>query len=730
MFRKSKKLLFVLLSLGLFVVCFFATNQHTAKADKCGEGETINFGSAGNFNCGGEDFVYNPFATYNAPNFPVFKTKDGKQTIALKFGTDGKVYGYNDVGYSVPIVTRDQVYDSSPTINGTLSCSMAKTENCDVSPDWFPDNKPPHFDVMAQASKDNITKILTQLKKQATDEQTAAKADTCNDQNQAGPLSFILCPFFQMTQNAINKITGVTCTDINNKSSCTLDPNAPLTTLLIVRPLEFSGQGNQSSGASVPPLQAANARMRDIAYSIYIIIFLVIIFANFVDFGIDNYTIKRLLPRLVAAIVLTPFSYLICAFAIDLGNTLGFAVPQLITGGNTAAEPIRDALIAVAGLGGSSNVLNGLALLGAFLIVMALCIAVLISLIVALIYMLFRLMFLYILVIAAPLAIACSVLPLTNKFFRMWGTNLIKLNLMFPMVTGLIAVSGLISGILLASANGNQFMILAAGILPIMAFFLIPKTFKWSGELMEATAGAAAAYLGGRAGSYAKNAEAAHSEKERERRAANRQAIAAGRNRLYGGENSLARRVRAGSGFRKNKPSNVLDYRGKQQAALKPWLDAAGLASKEQLKKMLDSRNPLARRAALEAAGRRGMGADILNSRANNSKDIDFVKRLNPDALKKSLVGSDDWRKGGADREKYFKQLTFDKIADMSADEQRHVLIDNWDKLEPTVHAAAADTRNQGRLDPMAGSAAQSYHGGGPVVPPAGYEPDKNPFNR
>lgn len=243
---------------------------------------------------------------------------------------------------------------------------------------------------------------------------------------------------------------------------------------------------------------------------------------------------------------------------------------------------------------------------------------------------------------------------------------------------------------------------------------------------MEATAGAAAAYLGGRAGSYAKSANQAHNEKEAERRQARRQEIAAGRNRLYGGENSLARRVRAGSGIRKNKPANMVDFRAKQMAALKPWMDAAKLADNKQLEKMGSSRNPMAQRAAGEAMLNRGMAKEFLNSKANTAANIDFIKRLNPDAFKKMpMIADKKWRDNkGTDRNDWYGKLTFDKIADMSADAQQHVLIDNWSKLSPTVQAAAADRRNQGRLDPLAGAAAQA---GGTA--PAGYNPTNNPFN-
>lgn len=759
MFSKSKSLLLAAFTLLIFGGLFFFSNQNKAAAGSCGavsnQGSWVN---GGEINCNDKPYVYDVWSTYkyqhkqdgsaSGSGIMIFRSADkDAKVMAVRADTTSFCFvdkatvdasGNIDTGSTCPeggeLINTANASKVFPGSRGYNWCSLKETNPCvpasgeilqvagfNQTPfnksEWDKShpNGPPF---------DEKWNLGTQVKAADANAKVEDKNNQCQNQDQAGPLGFLLCPLFDLVQTSINKITGVQNCD-QGATNCTIDPNAPLMTLLIVKPLEFSGQGSTSASSSVP-LQAANERVRDIAYALYIIIFLVIIFANFIDFGIDNYTIKRLLPRLVAAVILTPFSYLICAFAIDLGNTLGFAVPMIITGGTAPTNPIESALKAVAQLGAGSDVLSGLAVFGSFLIILALAIAVLISLIVALIYMLFRLLFLYLLVIVAPVAIAASVLPLTNKFFRMWGTNLIKLNLMFPLVTGLVAISGVVSATLLASANGNGFMVVAAALVPVLAFFLIPKCFKWSGELMEATAGAAAAYLGGRAGSYAKSANQAHNEKEAERRQARRQEIAAGRNRLYGGENSLARRVRAGSGIRKNKPANMVDFRAKQMAALKPWMDAAKLADNKQLEKMGSSRNPMAQRAAGEAMLNRGMAKEFLNSKANTAANIDFIKRLNPDAFKKMpMIADQKWRDNkGTDRNDWYGKLTFDKIADMSADAQQHVLIDNWSKLSPTVQAAAADRRNQGRLDPLAGAAAQA---GGTA--PAGYNPTNNPFN-
>ena len=65
---------------------------------------------------------------------------------------------------------------------------------------------------------------------------------------------------------------------------------------------------------------------------------------------------------------------------------------------------------------------------------------------------------------------------------------------MYPLITCLLAVAGVVSA---AMAPVNA---LFAALIPVIAIALIPKCLKWSGDLMELTAGATASYLGARAG--------------------------------------------------------------------------------------------------------------------------------------------------------------------------------------------------------------------------------------
>ena len=96
------------------------------------------------------------------------------------------------------------------------------------------------------------------------------------------------------------------------------------------------------------------------ANSLFIIVFLVIIFANLIrDFTfLDNYNVKSTLPRFIAAVILAQFGYFIVAIAIDFGNILGVYAPKMNTDGvlgpNVAVPTLTDGVTGLLAFGGSN----------------------------------------------------------------------------------------------------------------------------------------------------------------------------------------------------------------------------------------------------------------------------------------------------------------------------------------------------------------------------------------
>jgi hypothetical protein len=308
--------------------------------------------------------------------------------------------------------------------------------------------------------------------------------DQCAGDSSAGVLGWILCPLIDVATGTINDI-------VKNF----------LVPELKVQPFESGSAAYQVWD-----------NLRTLANVMFVIAFMVIIFANVLQFNIETYTIKKMLPRLVAAVILVQFSFIISAAIVDASNILGDGISSLLT------LPVHDTLKSAAtgnAVGSGSTGPGVLSYMGGILeagiaigtatllvgvptLVIA-AIGALISAIGVLFTIIVRRLIITMLVIAAPLAFALWILPNTERYFKMWLSNFIKVALMYPIIMfilsaaalGAVAEQNTASGT--ANAQHSAVQALLGSLFPIIAFFMIPMTFKWAGSAM----GFATGYISG-----------------------------------------------------------------------------------------------------------------------------------------------------------------------------------------------------------------------------------------
>lgn len=439
----------------------------------------------------------------------------------------------------------------------------------------------------AQSQSQNTQQSNQDNQQTAEDESTQEETEegqSCDDV--AGPLSFFFCPILDQIMKMIDWMAG--------------PEDSILTNMLDVEPLQF----NQDEG-----LYKAYQNVLNFANSLFIIVFLVIIFSNLIrDFTfLDNYNVKSTLPRFIAAVILAQFGYFIVAIAIDLGNILGVYAPQMITDGvlgpNVAVPTLTDGVIGLLAFGGS----NPLFSLGTgtvvFLLLFIMAIMAAIALFIALIYMVARYLILVILIFAAPLAFLAWVLPGTQGFFYRWGKNLIQLILMFPLVTILITTASVVSFMLLHPTLDPNVLTddvkkrLIGGLIPFVALLLIPKCLKLSGDIMAVTGGAVAGYAAGKSREGAKQGGKAGKEGIQNRVAAN-ETLSSG---------AFGRMVVAGPRGASKKSANATAKMGTTRDRAQGVYDkAAALGTGDELKNMMKSKYQPAKVAALVALAKRG----------------------------------------------------------------------------------------------------------------------------
>lgn len=71
----------------------------------------------------------------------------------------------------------------------------------------------------------------------------------------------------------------------------------------------------------------------------FIIAFLAIIVSQVTGMGINNYGIKKMLPRLVVAAIAVNVSYYICQLIVDLTNILGYEIQNALAGISNSPGP-------------------------------------------------------------------------------------------------------------------------------------------------------------------------------------------------------------------------------------------------------------------------------------------------------------------------------------------------------------------------------------------------------
>ena len=258
----------------------------------------------------------------------------------------------------------------------------------------------------------------------------------------------------------------------------------------------------------VPALTAQNytgafavwGALRNLSNVFFVIVFLVIIFSNTLSIGLDNYDIKKMLPRLVAAAILVQFSWVIMQLAVDVSNILGAGIGALV---HSVVPTVSNGPSVVANVIGSAITAIGITTVGAvaislgFLVPFLLAILSLaLTILAAVITLELRKLVLVILIVASPLAFMAWVLPNTTSVFKTWSKLLTRLLLMYPLIVFIFAMAAVAQSVTANSGNSDIEKILTA-ILPTLVFFTVPWTFKWAGGAMAAIGGAVTARTSG-----------------------------------------------------------------------------------------------------------------------------------------------------------------------------------------------------------------------------------------
>ena len=234
--------------------------------------------------------------------------------------------------------------------------------------------------------------------------------------------------------------------------------------------------------------------IKNIASALVVIVMLIMVLSQAISVGpFDAYTVRKLLPRLVAVVILMQISWPLFTYVIDIVNNLGRGIADIMYLPFGGADNMDLwSLLNNAKLGdGTLAAMNwgGLVVFGilgvAFLFTMlGLAFMAIIALLFAVITLIFRKILIITLLIFAPLALLAWTLPGTEKYWKLWRENFLKVLMMFPIIMAIIA-AGRIFAYVVGTPDTNKFMALLFILVGFFGpLFLLPRTFKWGGQAM------------------------------------------------------------------------------------------------------------------------------------------------------------------------------------------------------------------------------------------------------
>ena len=291
---------------------------------------------------------------------------------------------------------------------------------------------------------------------------------TCT--SQIGAIGWLICPTTGLLAKGIDALYGL------------------IQGLLDVKPLEMKGDS---------PIYQVWSYMRNIANICFIIFLLVIIYSQITGYGINNYGVKKSLPRLIVTAMVVNFSFLFCAIAVDISNILGNGLKDLLAGiaesaissgtvdGSKTATGFYSLFntVAAGGLGLALSFTFPGGPLGLLLALIPLIIGGIISVIVGLLVLGLRQALVIFLVSISPIAFVLYILPNTEKHFQKWKKTFSQMLFFYPMFSMLFGVSKLASMVLITSAT-TPFGLLVGAAVQVLPLLLAAGLMKLSGSAL------------------------------------------------------------------------------------------------------------------------------------------------------------------------------------------------------------------------------------------------------
>lgn len=299
-------------------------------------------------------------------------------------------------------------------------------------------------------------------------------------------------------------LAWIGCPILRGVDSALASIQANVVDILVIEPEKYENDN----------VKSAWVIFRNIASALLIIVMLVMVISTALGFSfVDAYTVKKMLPKLVAAAILIQLSWPLMSFAINVVNAIGeglFGLMLAPFGGQEATDLPSLVLNAEGGQGlFNTIVLIGLAGGGialGFMGLLSLAFVTFLTVLIGFAVLVIRNLVVIAALIFAPIAIVAWVMPGTSKLWSLWWDSFSKALLMFPFIMILFAGGRILAWVTIntnASGDavdlgwdwmqldhsGSIFQLIIIVLAYAIPFFIIPFTLRFAGGLVATLGG-------------------------------------------------------------------------------------------------------------------------------------------------------------------------------------------------------------------------------------------------
>lgn len=186
--------------------------------------------------------------------------------------------------------------------------------------------------------------------------------------------------------------------------------------------------------------------MRNIGLTLLIMVLIIIAFANVLQIDIEQYGLNRMIPKIILALILAYFSWIIVVFFFDFTQAIQTQALGLL-GGTEGLKVLGD--ISVGTTSAGSTLTN----IASALLILVILVGVLVCGVVLLFTLVMRIVMLSFLLSVAPLAFILNIVPFTASLYKQWWSEFWKWMFMGPLALVIISLGSIIA----ASVSGGSF---------------------------------------------------------------------------------------------------------------------------------------------------------------------------------------------------------------------------------------------------------------------------------